>query len=83
VVFFGSMARGEEGPASDVDVFVLAHELPENPFDRQMFLRGPLPKGLGGVSIVAKTRREFEGGFCSCIYHRWYSSVRYRRLYEG
>jgi len=60
VVLFGSVARGDDGPASDVDVFVLAQELPENPFDRQMFLRGLLPKGLGGVSIVAKTKQEFE-----------------------
>jgi len=63
VVLFGSHARGEGGSSSDWDLFLIAEALPDNPFDRQLFLRSLLPPMAGPISIVAKTRREFETNF--------------------
>ncbi len=63
VVLFGSHARGEGRSSSDWDLFLIAEVLPDNPFDRQLFLRSLLPPTAGPISIVAKTRREFETDF--------------------
>lgn len=63
VALFGSRARGEGGSSSDWDLFVIAGGLPENTFDRQLALRAILPKTSEPVSMVAKTRREFETTF--------------------
>ena len=63
IVLFGSRARGEGGGHSDWDLFLIAKGLPENPFDRQLALRSLLPVESGGVSILAKTREEFEASF--------------------
>jgi predicted nucleotidyltransferase len=61
VALFGSRARGEEKRGSDWDLFVLAERLPENPLDRQAYLKAMLPLRLTTtVSILAKTREEFE-----------------------
>lgn len=63
VVLFGSRARGEGRNGSDWDIFLIVERLPENPFDRQLALRALLPREAAGVSIVAKTREEFETSF--------------------
>lgn len=63
VVLFGSHARGEGGSSSDWDLFLIAEALPDHPFDRQLFLRSLVPLTAGRISIVAKTRREFETDF--------------------
>lgn len=63
VVLFGSQARGEGGGSSDWDLFLIAEALLDNPFDRQLFLRSLLPLTAGRISIVAKTRHEFETDF--------------------
>jgi hypothetical protein len=34
VIVFGSHARGEARPESDVDLLIVAHSLPRSPFDR-------------------------------------------------
>ena len=39
LVLYGSRARGDEREDSDVDLFILAEELPEDPWDRGRFLR--------------------------------------------
>ena len=61
MALFGSASRGEARTDSDRDIFVLAQELPENVFERQMFLRSLLPRAVGTkVSVMAKTKDEFE-----------------------
>jgi len=61
VALFGSRARGEEKMGSDWDLFVLAERLPENPLDRQAYLKAMLPLRLATkVSMLAKTPKEFE-----------------------
>jgi|SRR5919106_3600554 predicted nucleotidyltransferase len=61
VVLFGSRARGDARPWSDWDLLVIAEGLPENPFDRQMFINRVLfGKCDGGVSVVARSPQEFE-----------------------
>jgi predicted nucleotidyltransferase len=66
IVLFGSTARGEATESSDLDVLVVADGLPEPFTARMRFLRGLLPQRLGGrVSLLAKTRAEFESGFPS------------------
>ena len=65
IVLFGSRARGKRGRSSDWDLFIVAEGLPENPFDRQLVLRALLPRDAGGISIVAKTKKEFESNFPS------------------
>ena len=63
IVLFGSRARGEGMTGSDWDLFLVAERLPENLFDRQLALRSLLPAESEGVSILAKTREEFEVSF--------------------
>lgn len=61
VVLFGSRARGEADAASDWDLFVVVHHLPENAFQRHLYLKKMLPDmWRGQVAIVAKTPQEFE-----------------------
>lgn len=64
IVLFGSRARGEGAGTSDWDIFLLAEDLPEHPFDRQCFLREMIPKEFPiQISILPKTVEEFEKDF--------------------
>lgn len=61
VVLFGSRARGDAHEHSDWDLLVIAEGLPENHFERHLFLKPLLPPDCrGAVSILAKTPEEFE-----------------------
>jgi len=61
VVLFGSRARSEAKPESDWDLLVLAEGLPENLFDRSLFLKRLLPPGArGAISCLARTSEEFQ-----------------------
>ena len=60
-VLFGSRARGEADETSDWDLFVVAHHLPENSFQRHLYLKKMLPDiWRRQIAIVAKTPEEFE-----------------------
>jgi predicted nucleotidyltransferase len=66
VVLFGSAARAEATETSDVDLFVVADDLPEAFSDRLRLLRSLAPGSLRGkIALIAKTRNEFEAGFPS------------------
>lgn len=66
LVFFGSAARGEAGETSDLDILVVADDLSVKFTRRMQLLRGMLPGEMRGkVSLIAKTRAEFEAGFPS------------------
>lgn len=61
VVLFGSRARGEADANSDWDLLVIAHDLPEKPFQRHLHLKQMLPADWRGqVAVLAKTPAEFE-----------------------
>jgi predicted nucleotidyltransferase len=60
VVLFGSRARGDHRPESDWDLLVIAEGLPERPFDRQLFLNRLVSACRAPVSVIARTRQEFE-----------------------
>jgi uncharacterized protein len=61
VVLFGSRARGDALADSDWDLLVLAENLPENPFDRQLFFGRLMPSHVAAAIVVlAKTPKEFE-----------------------
>ncbi len=61
VVLFGSRARGDATADSDWDLLVLAEDLPQNLFDRSLFLKGALSQAWrGAVAVVARTPQEFE-----------------------
>lgn len=61
IVLFGSRARGEAGEASDWDLLVIAHQLPDKAMERHIALKSMLPvEWRGHVSMLAKTPQEFE-----------------------
>lgn len=63
VMLYGSVSRGEAKESSDLDVYVIARELPESPIRRSFFLKGLLA-GCGvrrRISIRGKTPEEFRG----------------------
>ncbi len=66
IVLFGSVARGEAREYSDLDILLVADDLPEKFTTRIQHLRKILPGDIrGSVSFMARTRTEFEGGFPS------------------
>jgi len=68
VVLYGSHARGEASPGSDVDLLVIANGLPERRYERAQWLaRVEFESDYTGpqVSILGKTREEFERYFPS------------------
>jgi predicted nucleotidyltransferase len=42
LAFFGSWARGEEKEWSDIDLLLIAKELPDDPFERRWLVREPV-----------------------------------------
>ena len=66
VVLFGSAARGEATDASDLDILVVAGELPEKFTSRMRQVRALVPARLRSrTSLIARTRDEFERAFPS------------------
>jgi Nucleotidyltransferase domain len=66
VVLFGSAARAEATETSDLDLLVVADDLPEAFGERVRLLRRLAPTPLRGkIALIAKTRNEFEAGFPS------------------
>ena len=66
VVLFGSHARGEARPESDVDIFLVVKGLPESPLDRIVEVRRPLAgRLLERVAFIAKTPEEVLAGLPS------------------
>lgn len=60
LAFFGSWARGEEQEWSDIDVLLIARELPDDPFERRWLVQEPvLSLSERPVSILARTVEEF------------------------
>jgi predicted nucleotidyltransferase len=64
VVLFGSQARGESGPHSDHDFFVVIEELPRDPLARSRTVRAALLPILdrlpGPIGLVARTPTEVQ-----------------------
>lgn len=66
LVLFGSRARDDQRETSDWDLFLLARSLPLSPVERYAGVRACCPiEPEGGLSFLAKTQEEFEGGFPS------------------
>lgn len=62
LAFFGSWARGEERENSDLDVLLIALELPAHPLERNRLIYDPIQNWRGKpcpVSIMARTVQEF------------------------
>ncbi|MEW6685719.1 MAG: nucleotidyltransferase domain-containing protein [Candidatus Edwardsbacteria bacterium] len=66
VGIFGSIARKETTPSSDIDFLLLATSLPTPKFKRELFIREPL---IGIIpqrfNVLAWTKEEFERNFPS------------------
>jgi len=60
VALFGSQARGEASERSDVDLLLIARQLPQDPFERRQLVQMPLlQNGVSSVSVLARTVDEF------------------------
>jgi len=64
LVLFGSRARGDAKETSDYDLFIITKELPLGPFQRVLFIRGPLQGQFKErFCITAKTPEEILNNF--------------------
>ncbi len=62
LAFFGSWARGEEKENSDLDILLIASELPAHPLERNRLIYESIQDWKGKpypVSILARTVQEF------------------------
>lgn len=66
IVLYGSWARGESRPGSDVDLLLIAHNLPPDRFERVNYVhRLVVGRFQRRISVLAKEPAEFEGYFPS------------------
>ncbi|MBI4788203.1 MAG: nucleotidyltransferase domain-containing protein [Chloroflexi bacterium] len=66
VVLFGSYARGQARPRSDLDLYVIAENLPRRLPDRVAYVhRATNARFERPASIIAECKREFVSGFPS------------------
>ncbi|MFQ6014672.1 MAG: nucleotidyltransferase domain-containing protein [Anaerolineae bacterium] len=66
LVLYGSWARGETRPGSDVDLLLIARHLPSNRFERAAYVHSPVTGQFERrISVLAKEPAEFEGHFPS------------------
>jgi len=59
IILYGSMARGDYGAGSDVDIIVISDNLPRN-FDRRLRMLAELNNTTAPIECLAYTPREFE-----------------------
>lgn len=66
IVLYGSWARGESRPGSDVDLLLIARNLPRDRFERAAYVHWPVVgRFRRRISVLAKEPAEFEGYFPS------------------
>jgi predicted nucleotidyltransferase len=58
IILFGSQARGDAGPDSDVDLLVVMH-FEGSKLDKMVELRGALPDSTVPVDILVTTPEDF------------------------
>lgn len=67
LAFFGSCARGDETEWSDIDILLIAENLPAHPLERLYFIYRPIKepnwtskvKSERPIAILARTKKEF------------------------
>jgi len=62
---FGSYARGDYQEGSDIDILLIARNLPENHLERMVFLNKAVIECKRSPGFVPKTPEEFDRGFPS------------------
>jgi len=62
---FGSYARGDYQEGSDIDILLIARNLPEKHFDRMVFLNQAVIECKRLPGFVPRTPEEFNSGFPS------------------
>ena len=63
VALYGSWARGDAHEDSDVDLLLIADDLPDHPIQRVRFLKKAGGEQASGVQFYARTREGFESYF--------------------